>query len=243
MMRSKKIMVALLTCMALIAVAANGAQAALHWNIAGTSLGTGSETVTVETDNPGPTAWTLSGTTLGTTVELHGEVIHCKSCVLTGAGTLAGTFTITKAVVTKPAGCSVGNPGKAAGTITTNGLKGQVAMDGTAGSPVVFAKFSPASGTTWAELEFSGATCTLAEISIPVKGTAAGELGRTEPSGTFVSNQTGKEVSPQLLRFGSAQQTTGGAALTLATGAVTLAGTASATLSGANAGKVFGPTE
>jgi hypothetical protein len=58
-----------------------------------------------------------------------------------------------------------------------------------------------------------------------------------------VSNATGKEVSPQLLRFGSAQQTTGGGALTLGTGSVTLNGIASVTLSGANAGKVFGVTE
>jgi hypothetical protein len=79
---------------------------------------------------------------------------------------------------------------------------------------------------------------------IPITGSATGETGRTEPSGTFVASKTGNEVSSQLLRFGSTQQTTGGGALWVGTGGTfVLSGIASNILSGSHAGAVFGATE
>jgi hypothetical protein len=245
-MRLKKMLVALVACMALTAVAANAAQAALHWTVNGGTTLAGPETVTVGTDGPGAGAWLLSGTTLGTTVELTAENVECGTvggCTIQGAGASTGTLKYTGVTVMKPAGCSAGNPGKTAGSITTAALKDQVKMDKkVAGSTVVFDEFLPSSGTTFVEIEFSGATCTLAEISLPVKGQAEGETGHTV-SGVFTPNTTGQEFSPQLLRFGSAQQTTGEGALTLGTGAVTLTGIASNTLSGTHAGQTFGATE
>jgi hypothetical protein len=246
MMRSKKILVALVACMALTAVAANAAQAALHWTVNGGTTLAGPETVTVVSDIPGPGAWLLSGTTLGTTVELTAENVVCGStCTIEGAGASSGSLKFTGVTVMKPAGCSAGNPGKAAGTLTTASLRDQIKMDkNVAGSTVVFDEFSPVTaGGSFVQIEFSGATCTLGEIALPVKGTAEGEAGHTELVGIFVSNATGKQVSSQLLRFGSTQQTTGGGALTLATGSVTLTGIASNTLSGNNSGEVFGATE
>jgi hypothetical protein len=136
-------MLALVACLALTAAAANGAQAALNWNIAGSSLGAGSETVTIGTDGSG---WELNGTTLGTTIELRASGLQCAStCKIEGAVESSGKLKFTGVTVMKPAGCSAGNPGQVPGTITTNALVDQVEMDEFAGSTVVFDQFSPAS--------------------------------------------------------------------------------------------------
>jgi hypothetical protein len=251
-MRFKKMLVALVACMALTAVTANGAQAALRWDIDGTPLA-GSETVTVGThEGKHLGAWILSGSAIGTTIDLMAEDIECGAvggCKIEGAGASAATLKFTNVKVAKPTSCTAQSPGGVAGILTTNALKDQIKMDTkTAGSTVVLDEFSPvAAGGALLEIEFSGADCTLAGNKLAVKGTAEGEALHTVGEGgvnRLVINNTGEEFVQQLLRFGSSQQKTGGGTLTLGGGNATLAGTAAIVLNGKpHAGQEFGATE
>lgn len=227
-MRIKAAFLTLFACMAVMAIAAGAAQAALHWNVSGSELSTSAEA----SISGGP--WELSASVLGTTVKIDGEVIHCNgNCVLHPNGTITGSFKVTRAIVTSPAHCTVSSVGSEVGTIATRPLVGQVIMDPSNGAGPVFAKFTPATGTTWFEMEFHGEECPLSELAVPVSGSAAGQS----------PNATGVEKVEQPLTFGSSQQTTGGGSLTLGGGTLTLAGSANVKLLGANLGKAFAPTE
>lgn len=222
----RKLILAALACLVAVAVSANAAQAALHFNVNGSSMGSD----TNGNISGGP--FTLSGTTLGTTVTIDPEIIHCfnGNCVYHPNGTITGQFTVTKPIVTQPPNCTVGNPGQPVGTVNTNSLVGQVIMDPNNGSGPVFYKFAPATGTKIVELEFHGELCALDELALPLAGSFAGES----------ANATGVEEAEQKLTFGSTQQTTSNSALTLGGGSVVLSGTAVATLA---SGLQFGPTE
>lgn len=227
-MRSKAAFLTLFACMAVMATAAGAAQAALHWNVNGSELTTSAEA----SISGGP--WELSASVLGTTVRIDGEVIHCNgNCVLHPNGTITGSFKVTRAIVTSPAHCTVSSVGSAVETITTAALVGKVIMDPSNGAGPVFAKFTPATGTTWFEMEFQGEECPLNELAIPVGGSATGQS----------PNATGVEKVEQPLSFGSSQQATGGGSLTLGGGTMALTGTVNMQLVGANSGKAFGPTE
>jgi hypothetical protein len=106
-------------------------------------------------------------------------------------------------------------------------------MDPTEEAGPVFDKFFPASGTTFVEIQLTGAECPFAGVTAPVKGTATGEA---EPA-------TGELASPRTLRFDQAAQETGGGELKLGKGAAVLTATVEGTLSGANAGEPFGADE
>lgn len=226
-MRFKGMMLALLACMVVSVIAASAAKAVVHWNVGGSEL-VGPEEFKV---SAGP--WKLAGSTLGTTVEINGEGIDCNVNCILSSGEISGSFTLTKAVVAKPANCTVGNPGGAAGSFSTNSFHGQVIMDPFNGAGPLFYKFTPATGTAFFEIEFHGEECALSEFALPVEGSVGGES----------SNATGVEKSKQSLTFGAAQQTTSGSALTLGGGTIVLSGTVAMELAGANAGQAFGPTE
>lgn len=231
-MRLKKAALATLVCMACASFGASAAQAAPHWNINGSPL-SGSETVSF---SGGP--WALNSTTLGTEVELTATGIGCAStCTISGAGESAGSLKFSGVAVKVPASCTAGNPGKAVGTLTTNALRGQMIMDPhiiIGGGPgPVFDKFTPASGTTFVEVEFHGALCVLDELALVLEGSAGGQS----------QNATAVEKVEQVLSFGPTQQFTSNAQLKFGGSEAVLRGTAVNTLSGIYKGQSFSATE
>jgi hypothetical protein len=241
-MRFKKIALALFACMALGAFVANAAQAG-QWTSGTTENQTGAGTKisseSVTCGRHGTTPLVLTSTVLGAPLTLKATGIECLSSTIetnaAGEDLSAGTLKFT-GVTVEPSTCSV--PG---GTLTTAALKDKVEMDATSGSTVVFDKFSPVSGTTFVTVKLEGASCPLAGVEAPVKGSAAGEAVHTNAGGTgFESNKTGTLTKVQTLLFGSAQQTTGGGSLTLGTAAATLSGAVDNSLSGALKGSPFG---
>jgi hypothetical protein len=127
--------------------------------------------------------------------------------------------------------CSVKSVGGTPGTVTTEALTGQVIMDPTIVSTVVFDKIVPeVSGGPIAYIEFAGSECPLNEASAPVKGTACGES----------PNKTGVLLATQALTLGASQQATGGCALTLGTKPAQMAGSVRLRLTFLNEGKAWG---
>jgi hypothetical protein len=228
-MRFKRLALVALTGAALSVIMASAAQAAPHWKVGGAEL-SGSETISFA---GGP--WTLSGKPLGVAVEIDGGAVQCGGlCQIFGSAQIAlGHLTVTAAKVTKPANCTVSNPGSATGSFEFNPLKGGVIMDPENSSGPVFAKLAPETGSKLAELEFHGALCPLDELAVSLEGSFAGQF----------SSVTAFEAVEQPLAFGSTQQTTSGSAMKLGSNAAVATGSATVKLSGAKAGKAFAPTE
>jgi hypothetical protein len=217
-MRFRKIAMALVACLALTAFVANAAQAAT-WKVAGAGF-TGNKAITVSS----PGGFTLTSHVLGAEVVLNATGLECAtSCNLVGGTAEAtGALKYTGVTFTTPSTCVV-----TGGSITTVALKANVIMDATPPGEATFVSFAPVSGTTFAEIPISGATCPLAGNTVKVKGTATGR-----------SKNTGVELAEQPLVFSAAEQTTGGGSLTLGTETATLAGTAINNLTGSTS--VFG---
>jgi hypothetical protein len=215
-MRFRKIALALVACLALTAVAANAAQAAT-WKVAGAGF-TGNKAITVSS----PAGFTLTSKVLGAEVVLKATGLECSgTCnIVGGTSEATGALKYTGVTFTTPSTCAV-----TGGSITTTALKANVIMD-PSGGEATFVSFAPASGTTFAEIPISGASCPLAGNTVKVKGIATGR-----------SNNTGVEVAEQPLVFSAAEQTTGGGSLTLGTETATLAGTA---INKLTAGGVYG---
>lgn len=233
-MRFKKTLLALFACMAVAAFAANAAQASpgAKWTVGaeGTGPGTTLSSETVEVSG-GP--WTLSSTVLGAPIVIHANSVECTpnvECKIFGEGSSSGSLTYTGVTVTEPSTCSANSPGQPVGTISTNPLKDTIIMDPSNAEGPVFDKFEPASGTTFVEIELTGAECPFAGVTAPVTGSATGEA----------SHPTGFLAVEQKLTFGSAQQATGGGSLSLGKAPATLNGTAINKLKGANKGSAFG---
>jgi hypothetical protein len=224
-MRFRKIALALLACLALGAFAANAAQAAEGdgWTIGTTENQTTGGTLIpsgtherVGCKKHGTSSLVFTTIVLGTTLELTAEGVDClEKAGSTNASTIdnttskghsEGVFTFTGVKVVKPANCTVSG-----GELTTNKLTDKQIMDPTAGSTTVFDRFFPeVAANGLMAVEFTGATCALAEVSGTVKGSVCGESVHTNAAGTgFEPNKTGTLTKVQTTLFGSAQQTTG----------------------------------
>jgi hypothetical protein len=241
-MRLRKIVLSLFACLALGAFAANAAQAG-QWTAGTTenqtSGGTKITSETITCEKHGKTKIILHLTILGQPVTITATAGHCVNATIDT--TVLGVVHIsTKLQFTlptvEPATCSV-----AGGTLTTNALTGEVIMDATSGSTVVFGKLFPETGTTLATIKLEGSECPFAGVEAPLSGTACGELVHTNAAGTgFEPNKTGTLTKVQTLLFGESQQTTGGCALTVGKSAAQLTLSLSITPSGVIIGKPFG---
>jgi hypothetical protein len=234
-MRFKKTLLALVACMALAAFGANAAQASpgAQWTTGSPGSGPGTPLTGSATVNVSGGPWTLSSSVLGAPIVIHAEEVECspgETCEIFGEGSSRGGLTYTGVTVTEPSTCSANSPGEPVGTITTNPLKDTIIMDPSNEAGPVFDRFEPASGTTFVEIELTGAECPFAGVTAPVTGSATGEA----------SHPTGFLAETQELTFGSAQQATGGGELKLGKAAATLSGTGVNRLSGENQGKAFG---
>ncbi len=140
---------------------------------------------------------------------LTGELSGVKTEIVCTEGRFNGqpsTATLVNAIVikytscsiTKPEHCEPGNPGKPAGTITTEPLVGHL-------QSLKLVVFLPESGTTWFELEYklpAGVDCVVHGQVFPIKGTQSCDF---EPSAQtpaidhlLVCKKTGS-----LLKFGT----------------------------------------
>jgi hypothetical protein len=149
---------------------------------------------------------------------------------------------MTGVKVVKPSNCSV--PG---GELTTSPFTGEVIMDPTAGSTVMFTRLFPEKAETgFNTVEFSGALCPLAEDSATLKGSVCGEAVHTNAGGTgYESNLTDGIKPVTILLVGSAQQATGDStakpcAMTFNGAAAQMTGAIDFELAGTNAGKGYG---
>lgn len=233
-MRFKKTLLALVACMALAAFGANAAQASpgAQWTFGAEGTGPGT-VLTNETVSVSGGPWTLSSSVLGAPIVIHAEEVECTpgvTCEISGEGSSSGGLTYTGVTVTEPSTCSANSPGEPVGTITTHPLKDTIIMDPSNEAGPVFDRFEPASGTTFVEIELTGAECPFAGVTAPVTGSATGEA----------SHPTGFLAKAQELTFGSSQQATGGGELKLGKAPATLNGTAVNTLSGEHKGSAFG---
>lgn len=254
-MRFRKMIVALVACMAVAAVSASAAQA--QWTIggevedqetAGTPLGAAAQETVEINKHPG-SELILHGEVLGAPVTLTAEDVHCAAgatCTIDGSnfGTnhSEGKLEFT-GVTVDPSTCAV--PG---GKVVTRELTDEVIMDPSNPAGPVFDKFFPQNTeNVFVEIEFeeSGTgECPLAGAVAPVKGTATGEAVKTNAAGTgFESVPTGTLRKTQTLLFGSAQQETGGGHLTLGKKEAQLTGAVDNKLSGVNKNHAFGADE
>ena len=243
-MAFRKMLLALVACVAFAAFATSSAQAAEGegWTIEGVKLAAG-KTETVTASKNAGSSLQLTAELLNKKLTLDATEVSCVSCTIdntTKAGHSAGSLKFTGVTVTEPANCTVHSAGQPDGTVVTNALTDEVIMDPTAGSTAVFDKFFPESGSTFVTLEFTGATCVFAELDVTVEGTATGQAvhgSNDEPS------KTGENFVTQSLLFNKAAQETGGGLLYLSgvkTKPAFLDATVNNVLSGANVGKKFG---
>lgn len=179
-MRFKKLVPALVACLALSAVAATGAQAALQWTVNEPAEVLSSETIDAYA-NPGDIPWEFSSKVGLATVDLVDEGVSCVGeCSISGAGKSKVKLKFSKVTVSVPH-CAV-----AGGTFTTKALKGQVFMDSLFPTST-FDLVEPAEGTTFVEvqLENEGGTCALG-TSLTFTGSLVGEA--TNPTGGLTSD-------------------------------------------------------
>src|SRR4029077_1575912 len=257
-MRLRKIALALFACLALGAVAANAAMAeGTGWTIgtienqttAGTLIPNGTHERVRCRKNPSTAhVLTLSANIGGANVALKAEGIDCiEKAGSTRAATIddtttpnhsEGILTFTEVTVEEPSSCTVTGTAQSMGVdLTTNPLTDTVIMDPTNKTTgPIYDKFTPeAANDIWIEIELTGALCPVAEIRVPIKGSACGEA--VNNNNTTTPNKTGTLTKVQTLTFGKAQQETGGCALTLGTGAAVLKGLVDNEL---ESGKPFG---
>jgi hypothetical protein len=226
----RKGIVGFVVCLVLAATTADAAQAA-QWTVGAEGTGPGTTLLQEEVEIEGGPL-TLTSTVLGTPISLTAKSVECSPeivCFIFGAGESRGRLTYANIKV-DPSTCSVNSPGQSAGTIQTKPLVDKIIMDPIAGSTVIFDKFSPASGTTFAEIELTGASCPFSELSAKITGTLTGES----------LDPTGHLTVDQLFVFGSTQQTTGGGSLKLGTATAVLSGVINTFLGGINFGWAFG---
>lgn len=254
-MRFKKIVTALVACMAVAAVSANAAQAG--WTIEGVGeLGaTAQETVEVN-KHPG-SALVLHSSLLGAEITLTAENVHCAEvkageCTIDGSsyGTNHSTgrleFTgVTVDLEGKPSECSVSGGGAATGNVRTEPLTDEVIMDPSNEAGPVFDKFFPENKetNTFVTIKLEGENCAADGAEAAVKGAVSGEAVTTNGSEEFVSLATGELTSPQTLLFSKAAQETAGTKLTLGKAEAQLTGAVDNVLSGKNKEKAFGADE
>jgi hypothetical protein len=223
-MRFRKIALALFACMALGAIVANAAQAATEWTLE-TKKPLASETVKVSTKAGDPTLTLIGETKGGLKVHLTSTGVSCSgTCTISGAGHSEGKLLFSGMTVMEPASCEI-----AGGAVTTNLLVDNLKMDGT----VVLDIFEPKTGTTFTEIEFTGAKCPVAELIVPISGKVTGVSG----------DATETYIKDQILTFSAANQTTGGTALTIGGGTASISGVAHNELSGTNKEAKFGAME
>jgi hypothetical protein len=207
----------------LCVAAATAGSASANWEIEGKALSNGqSEEITFEAFEK----FDLTTKVAGATLTLTGTSFICFGiCSVDQNGVIDDTFGIVRlggVTVDNPAGCSAGSE------LTTNKLKGELIMD-PGGGEATFLKLVPETGEAFFTIKLSGATCALAGVEVPVKGSITGRL-----------SNTGVSVLEQPITFGSTEQVTGGGSLKVGKEAATLTGKAIAKLSGANVGKKWG---
>jgi hypothetical protein len=219
-MSFRKLLCGLVAIVVLGAIAAGVASA--NWEIEGKPFAEGQEQEVTYAIAAGNT-YDLNSKVAGVNVTLTGTGFSCFGfCKVDQNGVIDDTFgkvKLTGGSVDEPKGCSV--PAE----LVTNTLKGEIKMD-PSGGEATFLKLAPESGETLVEIEFTGGTCALAGVKVPLKGTLTGRW-----------NNTGVSAVEQPITFSAAEQTTGGGVLKLGKEAATFTTKVVTKLSGANAGK------
>jgi hypothetical protein len=232
-MSLKKLGIALLAVFAFGAIAANSAfaengfeETGATWTYNNAPLGVGVKKELKVHLAEGTTKSTLETTVAGQELDLTATGIECIECTIENkTGTVAtadGFLQFTGVTVTKPLNCSV--PG---GTIKTKALTAILGM-GPAGSTKDTVKFTPQSGTTFALVELTGASCPISG-TYKVTGTQFAESAAN----------TGVTLTDQKITASAAIQKSAGTASSLKFGenAATLTGSIEATIIG---GGTFG---
>lgn len=226
-MRLKKLGAALVVVAALGVIVASSASAAAtttatKWltGAAPTEL-TGSETMSSAIVG---TEMKLATTVLGSPVVLRSTGINCKNCKIENSGGSAvgsGELEFTGVSVTEPAKCTVPS------TITTKPLS--ITADWMIGE-TAYIKFVPtAVEGTFATVEFTGASCALAEVELPFKGSVFVEA----------ASKTAASALVQEVHSSSSINSTAGGSLKAGSSAASLEGSARFRLTGTHAGEGF----
>jgi hypothetical protein len=223
----RKVSVCIASLCALFAIAgpaANAAQAAVHWNIAGSPLGNRSETFYY---SGGP--WYLNASALGTTIEMEAslECVGVFNCKIEEGGATTQSLEFKEVKVLKPSKCSAGTPGSP-NTIVLNPLHGYVSNS----NGTLLETLDPAHEVV-TEIEFTGPKCTLVGNTIPVKDNP--KIGKG-PILARLGSPLGVEKRPQEI-------ISEGSPLNFGGGVLRMIGSAKAELNGSNAGKLFGVAE
>jgi hypothetical protein len=171
--KARRMKIGLVAAIAVLAVAveATAAQAAIEWSVGGKILKE-NERVTITCRKEKEKNLTLTSTVLGTAIEIKFGGASCSSWEIFNKEHQAystGSLHLESPTVVKPANCSVK-------TFVTGSLTGHALEETLLKPPKVGVFYAPVSGTTWGNIEFTGASCALNEDIAPVKGNNVAEV-------------------------------------------------------------------